>query len=459
MVDENPDSWSNTAHGVEHGSRQELTRRGFIRVAAGGALAASVGLPALLAACGQASPAASSAASSGAAQPAASQAAASSATSASTSAAPAASKPAAGGAAKLPTYMPIKGGPTPDLPGSPDGVVAPGFTAWPKQTYKSVPNPFGDGSDVSIFTNVGAQPPTALDQNAALKAINKDMGVNLKFVITSFADLPVKFATTIAGNDLPDMMTTLIRGDINLVPDLFESKAADLTPYLSGDAIKDYPNLANLPTRSWMPMFYNGKIFGVPQPLSQFFWWPWVHQELLDQAKISQPKTAADFKQMLVAFTKPPQMYGTASQGGYNYAFDLNTGNGWYPSLFGAPNSWAVDSSGKFTSSFETDQYKAALAYTTDLFKAGVFHPDTPTYNVVSARQNAFEARKVLFRFDGLDAAYWDVRGTPAQGLTPPAQVNLLTPFGATGANQATITAEQPLALPFSKRHPKRVSR
>ena len=55
----------------------------------------------------------------------------------------------------------------------------------------------------------------------------------------------------------------------------------------------------------------------------------------------------------------------------------MNTGNGFYPSMFGAPNLWAVDSSGKFTHTWETDGYKQALAFTADLYKAGVFHPDS----------------------------------------------------------------------------------
>ena len=90
----------------------------------------------------------------------------------------------------------------------------------------------------------------------------------------------------IAGNDLPDIMNTLVRQDIPLTPELFNAKAADLTPYLSGDAIKEYPNLAALPTRAWKGMVYDGKIWGVPTPTAQgqFFWWPLIHQELVDAA-------------------------------------------------------------------------------------------------------------------------------------------------------------------------------
>ena len=53
------------------------------------------------------------------------------------------------------------------------------------------------------------------------------------------------------------------------VPQFLEQQGADLTPYLSGDAIKDYPALANIPTRAWKNSgsVYNGKVIMVPKPL------------------------------------------------------------------------------------------------------------------------------------------------------------------------------------------------
>src|SRR5262252_501076 len=61
-----------------------------------------------------------------------------------------AAKPAST-AAKLPTYQPPANAPKPDFPGSPDGIVEPGYVNWPSTTFQSVKQPPGDGSDVSIF--------------------------------------------------------------------------------------------------------------------------------------------------------------------------------------------------------------------------------------------------------------------------------------------------------------------
>jgi len=330
----------------------------------------------------------------------------------------------------------------------------PGYLNYPKTPFQSVKQTPGDGSTVSIFLNLSGGPPPPMDQNPAWQAWNKALNVTLDFQFYPFADLAPRFATLIAGSDLPDIMNTLVRQDIPLTPELFNAKAQDLTPYLSGDAIKDYPNLAAIPTRAWKGMVYDGKIWGVPTPTAQgqFFWWPLIHQELLDANNTPQPKTTDDYKKVMVELTNPQQnQYGILSQGGYQYSYDMNTGNGWYPSMFGAPNLWAVDSNGKFTHMWETDNYKQALAFAVDLFKAGVFHPDTPNLNVVTAAQD-FEARKGAFVDTGLRPDFWDIRGTAAEGLQPAPNVNLLTPPAAPGFKSQYYNGRAAFAIAFLKK-------
>ncbi|HEU0169070.1 MAG TPA: hypothetical protein VFS62_14935 [Chloroflexota bacterium] len=335
--------------------------------------------------------------------------------------------------------------------------MEPAYNAWPKQTFTSVKTPPGDGGDVSISMNIAGAPPLPVDQNPAWQAWNKALNVKLNMQLYPFADLATKFGTLIAGGDLPDIIHTLTRQDIPLTPELMEAKAQDLTPFLSGDAIKDYPNLAALPTRSWYGVIFNNKIFGVPVPTPQgpFFWWPLIHQELLDAQSIQQPKTTDDYQKMMVALTKPQQnVWGSINAGGYQYSYDMNTGNGWYPSMFGAPNLWAVDkSSGKFTHMWETDNYKQALDYTIGLFKAGIFHPDSPSLNVVSGQQY-FEGRKGAFVDSGFSPVYWDIRGTPAVGLNPPNNINLLTPPAANGFKPQYYNGRPAFAIAFFKKAP-----
>jgi putative aldouronate transport system substrate-binding protein len=406
--------------------------------------AASVGLP-LLAACGSPSPSAAptlaSPPTSPPAAPTSAPAAAatvsapaqptplSASTSASTPVAAAApSGPVVVGGARLPTYIPYAGA-KPDSPGSPDGMVDAGYKAYPSTRPKSVQSTPGDGSDINIMTYTTGAVPAALDQNPGWQEVNRQVGANLKVNMTPFADyFGTKLQVTIAGGELPDLFFIIADPGITLVPEFFNAKVADLTPHLSGDAVKEYPNLAAIPTRAWKTTVFDSKIYGVPVPLRPYFWWYWVHQELLDQAGLKQPTNADELKQQLIQFAQPQQgVWGQGVEAGPIYAFGLWMGL--FTSIFGAPNNWAVDKNGKFTATFETDQYKAATAYVKDLYSAGIFHPDSSSYNTISAR-DAFQARKFVFRYDGLEMYGW--RKPPVQ-LTPAPNIQLVKPFGATG--------------------------
>jgi putative aldouronate transport system substrate-binding protein len=227
-------------------------------------------------------------------------------------------------------------------------------------------------------------------------------------------------------------MCTITRPDVPIVPAFLNAKCQDLTPYLAGDAVRDYPNLAALPSRSWKSTLINGKIYGVPIPLKPYFWWFWVHQEILDQMGLNYPTSAAEFKEIALKVRNPSSnLWAIASNGGSQYAFD--TVQGLWNAVFEAPNYWAVDSAGKFTYMFETEEYKQAMAYAADLVKADLYHPSSLTYNVNSGRGD-FRARKFVFREDGLQnqfGAYWG--GINAVPMEPPSRITMVPPFSADG--------------------------
>jgi putative aldouronate transport system substrate-binding protein len=332
------------------------------------------------------------------------------------------------GGVRLPTYIPYTGG-KPDSPGSADGMIDPGYKAYPATRAKSVQSTPGDGSDINIMTYVLGSVPNALDQNPGWQEVNRQVGARLNMNMTPFADyFGTKLQVTMAGGELPDLFFIIADPGISLVPEFFRARTADLTPHLSGDAVKDYPNLAAIPTRAWKTTVYDAKIYGVPVPLRPYFWWYWVHQELLDLAGLKQPTNADELKRALQQMTQPQQgQWGQGVEAGPIYAYGLWMGL--FTSIFGAPNNWAVDANGRFTATFETEQYRAATGYVHDLYAAGIFHPDSSGYNTISAR-DAFQARKFAFRYDGLEMYGW--RKPPVQ-LTPPPNIQLVTPFGANG--------------------------
>ena len=98
-------------------------------------------------------------------------------------------------------------------------------------------------------------PIAPLEGNTAWQEINRQVGATINLVNNvSNSDYRTKLATVVAGGDLPDTIYIPATpggqsAPFAQFPDFLERSAADLTPYLSGDAVKDYPNLAAIPTR------------------------------------------------------------------------------------------------------------------------------------------------------------------------------------------------------------------
>ena len=339
------------------------------------------------------------------------------------------------GRVALPTFL-APNAPAPDVPGT--NVTPPGYTSYPKKLVRSVADPPASGGDISIVTQtLGVVPPSA-DSNPIWAELNKRVGANLSISITPFADYGAKLPTLLAANDLPDLLF-LPRGQpVPGFAQFLDAKAADLTPHLSGDAVKDYPNLAALPTGVWRTAVVNNKIYGVPDALAPYFWVLWHHQELLDQAGLKPPKNAADFKNIMQSLARPNDgLYGLIGEAGYQYAYGVT--NQFLTSVFGGPNQWSLQN-GKLTRLFETDQFRQAVEFARDVWSAGLYEPGSPSYNVISARQ-AMVARKGVFRWDGNTSDIFHSRGVGAGGLSslqPPPQIRLLPMFPGQAGGKPT---------------------
>jgi putative aldouronate transport system substrate-binding protein len=338
------------------------------------------------------------------------------------------------GRVTLPTYVPPNW-PTPDMPGG--AITPPGFTTYPQKLIHSVPNPPGKGGEISITTQTLAALPTPMDSNPVWQELNKRVGATLNISITPFADYGAKIPTIIAGNDITDMLFLPNGQQVSGFPQFLEAKCADLTPFLSGDAVKDYPNLAAHPTSVWKTTVINNKIFGVGDPIPPYFWVHWHHAELFQQAGLQLPKTAADYKATMQTLLNPNAgLYGLVAEVGYQYGFGVL--NQLFTSMFGGPNQWSLEN-GKLTRLYETEQLKAAVGFARDLWAAGLYEPGASGYNTLSAR-DAFLARKGVFRWDGNTADVYNGRGASGSivPVDPPAMIRLVPPFGADASTKPT---------------------
>ena len=332
---------------------------------------------------------------------------------------------ATAGKVQTPSYVPVQGGPQPDLPARADGVDA-GYFKFPQTLFKSVKEPPGHGEDVTLMTNLIQGAVVALDQNSAWQAVNADMGLTVRQRLYGSADYRNGLNTTIAGGDLPDTIYNSPQRYIPNLPAFLHASCADLTPYIGGDAVKDYPNLANIPTPCWAETITNGAVYAVPVPRAPFLNAFLVRQDLADQAQLQAPTSADDFKRFLVALTNAQQNhFGLAAAMGFGLLSQS-------PLLmvFGAPNNWRLDQSGKLTKDYETDEYRAAVSYSRDLWSAGVFHPDCRTLSgtTLSTALRGGQGAVASHSFGAL-IAQWSLLAAE----NPDARLRVIHPFSADG--------------------------
>ncbi|MBV9596846.1 MAG: extracellular solute-binding protein [Chloroflexi bacterium] len=340
---------------------------------------------------------------------------------------------AKGGAAAYPNYYPVTTGAKPDIAAAGPQYQS-GFINYPKDPPKSwTKAPPGAGGTITSYTNTGAPlPPTPLDQNPAWQEVNKQLNATVQFQIIAQADYPTKLATMMAGNDLTDFIL-IGKGVQNLTPFL-QAKCADLTPYLGGDAIKNYPNLAALPTYSWTnsACARNGKLYMVPieryLPGNMLLKNNQVYYSEI--GKDYTPKDADDFKRVLQALTKPDQnRYALAPITARTDMIDF------FSSIFGAPKNWRLGSDGSLVRDVETQEFKDTIGYMRDLIVAGVFYPDASGIPNATVARDSFIATKFVLDNQSYGNAWQDdwLRG-PQQN--PPVVPGAVMPFPAHAVQQ-----------------------
>jgi putative aldouronate transport system substrate-binding protein len=344
-------------------------------------------------------------------------------------------------AAVMPSYVPLAGGPKPDFP-SAGPEYEDGFLRYPANAQPAWHrDPPGKGSVINAFTlKLSANPATPYEQNPAWQETQRQLNATVNFNSPLQADYLARIATIMAGSDLPDLM--LFNGGLNVgptnVPNLaqfLEQSMADLTPYLGGDAAKDYPFLAAIPTYAWTNSgcAYNGKLY--MWPLQRYL--PgtaliknvdmWNQEFGVDY----MPKNADDFKRMLLQVTNPGAgRYGLGGSAGVvsGGALGLQSVLRLFPSIFGAPNNWRQDGS-SLVKDYETPEYRESILYLRDLVSSGVFFPDSLT-NPSGPTTQSFPTGKAAMTIASFGVT-WTSMYTALQSIKPAVNWLPLAPFAA----------------------------
>jgi putative aldouronate transport system substrate-binding protein len=286
------------------------------------------------------------------------------------------------------------------LDGVPDAITAVP-TSFPK-SYDGTPS---KGGKVSVFTIAYQSPPVARDQNKFWQELEKRLGTTWDPIITPQPNYGEKSAALLAGGGLPELF--YLNPGQNATPQykaMDQGAFLDLTPYVTGDAIKEYKNLATIPADTWKNVSFKGKYYGVPKPLQRNGNVGFYRSDWSKKLNISDPKSTDDVRKMLQAFAKnDPDGNGQGDTWGLaRYGSDWT---GWDDArvannMFGVPFNWKVNSDGTLTNQIETDEFKQALEYQRNLFADGSYHPDAGGMTFAQAQQ-AYLGGKVGLHSDG----------------------------------------------------------
>ncbi|MBX9393498.1 extracellular solute-binding protein [Streptomyces sp. TRM72054] len=333
--------------------------------------------------------------------------------------------------APWPTYKPATG-PEPDLAPTDAGVQA-GYTAYPSDLVKSVARAPGDGSTVKVMSVSFGTPPKPASANRFWAAVEKALGVKIEYTIVSQADYQKKMATVMAGDadSLPDIINLFAGFVLPREAEFVQRRAEDLTPFLSGDAIEAYPNLANIPTHAWQDMGrIGGRIHGIPleRPLPGSTLW--INQGMFTDAGMTEGWTADDFAAVAKRATSGRTYALGAAQGSL-------FGNAVHSAAHNAPQEWDVTKDGTFLPGCADERYKAAIAFQAQLRKNGSYHPDATSISQIDLTTLYYNGTVGSMQ-DGFGAYLPKYQEAP-DGMTPAAAL----PYGVGGEPGGIVAARR----------------
>jgi putative aldouronate transport system substrate-binding protein len=166
----------------------------------------------------------------------------------------------------IPTYK-ASSAVTADIPsvaGANGAASDPAFLTFPASPAKSVTGPVGSGGSYQAVSPLWGSVPAP--GNSYYTAVNQAIGATLTDSPSDGNTYATMLATRFASGNIPDWLdvpgwnVAAIQNFAEGVDKYFK----DLTPYLAGDKVLDYPNLAAIPSGGWQAAVWNGKLYGLP---------------------------------------------------------------------------------------------------------------------------------------------------------------------------------------------------
>lgn len=233
----------------------------------------------------------------------------------------------------------------------------------------SVPKKLGKGGKVTIMAPFWGSPPK--QNNPYYTSMNDLIGVDVQWRNQDGNTYDQKVGAVLASSDVPDVVVVPSWNMMGKIPSAIMSKFADLGPYLSGDKVKEYPNLAAIPSDAWRRSIFGGKLMGLPMPAGYVpNIVPLYRQDIFDKEGYEIPRSAEEFMALCKEITNPRAKRWACGDMKWTAFMNFGVLGG------GEKPLWWNLADGKLINRVETPEYLEAIEWTRKLFAAGVVHPN-----------------------------------------------------------------------------------
>ncbi|MFE2351391.1 extracellular solute-binding protein [Kitasatospora cineracea] len=242
------------------------------------------------------------------------------------------------------------------------------------EQFTSVAKAPGSGGTMTALMQLATTPAPGRGANRWWQELEKRLNLTWQPTLVGGSDIGDRAQTIIASGDMPDLFNVNHYFSPAIDRSVKQGAFAELSDYVGGSAILDYPNLARLPDWAWRNSSIDGGIFGVPRPTPLVNNVAFYRQDWRKKLGLDVPRNADEVYALLTAFTKSsPAGDGVKTWG----LSDLNSG--FFAAMHRVPSTWRLNQDGTLTKDHETDEWEAMLAYMRKLWVGGAFHPDAPT--------------------------------------------------------------------------------
>ncbi|MFC9915378.1 extracellular solute-binding protein [Streptomyces sp. NPDC127197] len=298
----------------------------------------------------------------------------------------------------------------------------------------SVPDKLGTGAPFKVMSPLWGTPPKP--DCAYYTELDKAAGTKITWQNQDGNTYGQKLGAVLASSSIPDMVVVPSWELVGKISSAVTAKFMDLGPYLSGDKVKKYPNLAAIPSDSWRMSIFGGALRGIPVPAAAAPGIvPYYRKDVFDKEGYTVPKSADEFLSWAKEATSAKAKVWACGDMRWAAA-----------AIFGLRPAgslgWNIGDDGKLTYRIEHPEYLEHLEWVRKLFAAGVVHPDDKA--ITGDPSQRFTAGQILV-FNSDTSAWYGKTAEQAQS-NPDFEIEGMDYFAADGGNP-TLYAAQPAGI------------